>query len=56
MERALALVGTAIAMHACMAGWNSAAHRKSERSCLTLATLFWLLTALFLYETVRTVL
>ena len=50
---AISLLGAAIAMHACVLGWNAACHRKAERLSLTLGTLFWLLAAIFVYQVVR---
>jgi hypothetical protein len=55
MERAIVMLAAAIAMHACILGWNAAAHRKSERASLTLGVLFWLLLVIFAYFAMRMV-
>ena len=54
-DSAIFLLGTAIAMHACVKGWNAACHRKADRLALALAALFWLLAAFIVYEGVRIV-
>jgi hypothetical protein len=53
MERAIVVLAAAVAMHACILGWNAAAHRRSERAALALGSLFWLLVAIFAYSAIR---
>jgi hypothetical protein len=47
MSAGLAILGVAIAMHACIQGWNAAEHRKSGRVANVMAGLFYAFTAIF---------
>jgi uncharacterized membrane protein YozB (DUF420 family) len=38
---ALAIFGVAVAMLACMQGWNAAAHRKDESTARVMSVLFY---------------
>jgi hypothetical protein len=52
-ERAISLLGAAIAMHACVLGWNAASHRKADRVSWALGALFWLLAAIVICQAIR---
>jgi ABC-type transporter Mla maintaining outer membrane lipid asymmetry permease subunit MlaE len=45
MTFAIIGVGVAIAMLACIQGWNAAAHRKDERTATAMSVVFYLLIA-----------
>jgi uncharacterized membrane protein YozB (DUF420 family) len=47
MSAGLAILGVAIAMHACVQGWNAAEHRKAGRVANVMAVLFYAFTAIF---------
>jgi hypothetical protein len=48
MPIALAILGVAVVMVACMQGWNAAEHRKAVPVARVMAILFFLFTAIFL--------
>jgi hypothetical protein len=45
---ALAIFGVAVAMLACMQGWNAAAHRKDESTARVMSILFYVFTAVLI--------
>jgi hypothetical protein len=45
MSVGLAILGAAIAMVACVHGWNAAEHRKADRVAYSMAILFYAFTA-----------
>lgn len=55
MERAVVVLAAAIAMLACILGWNAAAHRKAETMTRSFNVLFWVLVVIFVYFAVRVV-
>jgi hypothetical protein len=53
VERAVVVLAAAIAMLACILGWNAAAHRKAVAVTRSFSILFWTLVVVFAYFAVR---
>ena len=55
MAIAIMGVGVAIAMLACMQGWNAAAHRQDERTTTIVSVLFYVLAAVLFVLLVKVI-
>jgi hypothetical protein len=56
MTVGLVLIGLAIAMNACVLGWNAAAHRMAIRDANVMAILFYAFAVAFLIVLVKAIL